>query len=39
MKKYSIGEEVVDLNTLNSRLEYIDDSILSCLRGDKEWKN
>lgn len=39
MKKYSIGEEVVDSNTLKQRLEYIDDEILSMLRGEREWKN
>lgn len=39
MKKYSIGEEVVDSNTLKQRLEYIDDEILSMLRGEREWNN
>jgi hypothetical protein len=39
MKKYSIGQEVVDSNTLKQRLEYIDDEILSMLRGEREWKN
>ncbi len=39
MKKYSIGQEVVDSNTLKQRLEYIDDEILTMLRGEREWKN
>ncbi len=39
MKKYSIGEEVVDSNTLKQRLEYIDEEILSMLRGEREWNN
>ena len=39
MKKYSIGAEVVDSNTLKQRLEYIDEEILSMLRGEREWNN
>ena len=39
MKKYSIGQEVVDSNTLKQRLEFIDEEILSMLRGEREWKN
>lgn len=35
MKKYSLGEEVVDANTLRSKLEYIDEGILTYLRGEK----
>ncbi len=33
MKKYAITDEVVDINTLNERLNDIDDDILSCLRN------
>ena len=33
MKNYTINEEVVDINTLNIRLEDIDENILSCLRA------
>lgn len=33
MKKYTLSDDIVDLNTLNSRLEDIDEDILSCLRN------
>lgn len=33
MKRYSLSDEIVDLSTLNSRLEDIDEDILSCLRN------
>ena len=33
MKKYSIADDVVDINTLNERLNDIDEDILSCLRN------
>ena len=33
MKKYSIADDVVDINTLNERLDDIDEDILSCLRN------
>ncbi len=33
MKKYTLSDDVADLNTLNSRLEDIDEDILSCLRN------
>lgn len=33
MKKYAITDEVVDMNTLNERLNDIDEDILSCLRN------
>ena len=33
MKKYMLGEEVSDINTLNDKLDNIDEDILSCLRG------
>ena len=32
MKRYSLSEDITDLNTLNSRLEDIDEDILSCLK-------
>lgn len=32
MKRYSLSEDIKDLNTLNSRLEDIDEDILSCLK-------
>lgn len=35
MKKYSLGDEVVDVNTLKSKLENIDEGILEYLRGEK----
>lgn len=33
MKKYAITDDVVDINTLNERLNDIDEDILSCLRS------
>lgn len=33
MKRYSLNEDVVDINTLNDRLDDIDEDILSCLRS------
>jgi len=33
MKKYTLGEEISDINTLNDKLENIDEDILSCLRS------
>ena len=33
MKRYSLNEDVVDINTLNDKLEDIDEDILSCLRS------
>lgn len=33
MKKYVLGEEVSDINTLNDKLDNIDEDILSCLRS------
>lgn len=33
MKKYTLSDEIADINTLNSRLEDIDEDILSCLRN------
>lgn len=33
MKKYSLNDEISDINTLNDKLEDIDDDILSCLRN------
>lgn len=32
MKRYSLSEDIKDLNALNSRLEDIDEDILSCLK-------
>ena len=34
MKKYSLSDEVVDIRTLRNTLEYIDDGILTYLRGE-----
>lgn len=34
MKKYSLSDEVVDIRTLRNKLEYIDDGILTYLRGE-----
>ena len=33
MKKYVLGDEVSDINTLNDKLDNIDEDILSCLRS------
>jgi len=33
MKKYTLSDDISDINTLNSRLEDIDEDILSCLRN------
>ena len=33
MKRYSLNDDVVDINTLNDRLDDIDEDILSCLRS------
>lgn len=33
MKKYTLSDDIADINTLNSRLEDIDEDILSCLRN------
>ena len=33
MKRYAITDDVVDMNTLNDRLDNIDEDILSCLRS------
>ncbi len=33
MKKYTLSDDVVDVNTLNNRLNNIDEDILSCLRN------
>lgn len=33
MKKYAITDDIVDINTLNERLNDIDEDILSCLRN------
>lgn len=33
MKKYSLNDEISDINTLNDKLEDIDEDILSCLRN------
>ncbi len=33
MKRYTLSDEIADINTLNSRLEDIDEDILSCLRN------
>jgi hypothetical protein len=33
MKKYTLSDEIVDMNTLNSRLENIDEELLSSLRN------
>ena len=33
IKKYAITDDIVDINTLNERLDDIDEDILSCLRN------
>lgn len=33
MKRYTVGEEVADIYTLQDKLETIDDEILTCLRN------
>ena len=33
MKRYTLSDDIADINTLNSRLEDIDEDILSCLRN------
>lgn len=33
MKRYTLSDDIADMNTLNSRLEDIDEDILSCLRN------
>lgn len=33
MKRYTLSDEIADVNTLNTRLNNIDEEILSCLRS------